>query len=297
MLVSELIERTLAEWLQPSGDSKDQFDTLTTGIDASVLELELTGRAEFVPRDSILQIGSELILVSESAGSMVTLAQRAYGASSADTHSAGDLVFVDPTFTRVEILNGLRSIVAKLNAWGLYERAVDTSNTFTTRNVLNLPAGAREIHSIAVRRSTSDELYATLSQRGTDWIEYKHFTPPKFKINRSVAAEGQAMSVVCIKNFTLPSAEDDDLTDDCGLSVEIQEDLPMAVAGQVLKGREVPRVTLDRIREALSAAGLNPGVTMNIGDAMIRSFRSDAVTAERQRMNEIDEPSFEWQRR
>jgi hypothetical protein len=297
VLASELIDRTLSEWLQPSGDSKDQFDTLQTTIDETEVEIVLDGRAEFVPRDSILQIGTELILVKNSNGSVVEVADRGFGGTTPADHDAGELVWIDPTFSRVEILNGLRAIVAKMNGWGLYARAVDSTNAYTTRGVLNLPAGAREIHSIAVRRSTSEEDYSTLSQRGTDWVEFKHFTPPKFKIRRPVAAEGQEMFVVCIKDFTMPAAETDDLTEDCGLSEQIQEDLPMAVAGQVLKGREVPRVTLDRIREALSAAGLNPGVTMNIGDAMIRSFRSDAVMAERQRMNELDEPSFEWQRR
>lgn len=299
MLVSELIDRTLAEWLYPGGDENPLFDILLSGIDnsPSTLTVPLEGRAENVPRDSVLQIDSELILTKETSGSTVTAAKRAYNGSTIASHSTGAIVQVDPTFTRIEILHALRAIVGKLYAWGLYQRAVDTAMTFTVRNVIEAPAGTKEIHSILVRRSTSDELYVPLKQRGTDWIEHKEFDPIKFWIRRSVAAEGQPMRVVCIKDFTLPATETDNLTSACGLSEQIQEDLPMAVAGQVLKGREIPRVTLDRIREALSAAGLNPGVTMNIGDAMIRSFQKDAVMAERQRLNETDEPSFEWQRR
>lgn len=296
MLVSELIDRTLAEWLHPSGDAKDSFDNLQEAIDADDTEIVLGDRVERVPRDTILQIDSELILASDSSGSVVQVAERGHGGSTPAAHSVGALVWVDPTFSRLEILHAARAIIAKLYAWGLYQRVVDSSMEFTTRSVIAAPTGTKEIHSIAVRRSSSDELYATLSMRGVDWTELKFFEPLKFQIRRPVAAEGQPMHVVCIKDFTLPDAEADDL-DDCGLSEQLQEDLPMAVAGQVLKGREIPRVTMDRIREALSAAGLNPGITLNIGEAMIRSFRNDAVMAERQRMNELDDPSFEWQRR
>lgn len=296
MLVSELIDRTLAEWLHPAGDEQDQFDTLQTAIDADDTEIVLDGRAERVPRDSILQIGSELILTSSSSGSVVQVAERGFGGSTAAAHSVGDIVWIDPTFTRNEILNALRAIVGKLYPWGLYKRTVDSSVTFSVREVLTAPAGTKRIHSILVRQSTSEERYRTLTVRGEDWVEYRQFDPIKYEIQRGVAAEGQTMYVTCLGDFTLPDAEADDL-DTLGLSETLQEDLPMAVAGTVLKGREVPRVTLDRIREALSAAGLNPGVTMNIGAAMIENFKREAVYAERARQDDLDAPGFEWQRR
>lgn len=297
MLVSDLIDQTLADWLHPAGDEQAQFDNLEGGIDASVLELTLEGRAEFVPRDSQLQIGSELILAKDSNGAVVTLAERGFGGSTPAAHSDGDLVWVDPLFTRVEILHALRAIVGKLYPWGLYQRVVDSTLDNTVRTVMTAPAGTKKIHSILVRRSTAEERYASLGMRGVDWVEYRQFDPPKFEIRRGVAAEGQDIHLVLIKDFTLPADEADDLLDDCGIPETLQEDLPMAVAGQVLKGREIPRATMDRIREALAAAGLNPGVTLNIGQAMIREFKQEAVLAERARLNDIDEPGFEWQRR
>lgn len=299
MLVSELIDRTLSEWLYPAGSDQPQFDILETALTADTADvtIDLEGRAEFTPRDSIIEIGSELIRTKESSGSVVTAAERAINGSTLAAHSVGAIVWLDPLFTRVAILNALRAIVAKLYPWGLYRRVVDSTLDFTVKNVLTAPSGTKEIHSILVRRSTSDELYIPLGMKGVDWVEYKQFDPPKFQIRRSVAAEGQDIHLVCVKDFTLPDAEADDLTVDSGLSEQLQEDLPMAVAGQVLKGREIPRVTLERIREALTAAGLNPGVTLSIGDALVSAFRRDAVMAERQRQNQLDDPAFEWQRR
>jgi hypothetical protein len=297
LLVAELIDNTLAEWLHPAGDEQAQFDNLVGAIDADVLALTLEGRAEFVPRDSQLQIGSEVILVKSSSGAALTLAERGFGGSVKVAHNNGDLVWVDPVFTRIEILHALRAIVGKLYPWGLYRRVVDSTLDFTTSGTLTAPAGTKRIHSILVRSSSAEELYVPLGMRGIDWVEYRQFDPIKFQIKRGVAAEGQDIHLVCIQDFVLPTDENQDLLANCGIPETLQEDLPMAVAGQVLKGREVPRVTMDRIREALAAAGLNPGVTLNIGQAMIREFKNEAVLAERNRQNDSDEPVFEWQRR
>lgn len=297
MLVSDLIDQTLAEWLHPAGDEQAQFDNLDGGIDNAVLQLTLEGRAEFVPRDTQIQIDSELILAKSSNGAVVTLAERGFGSSTPATHLDGALVWLDPLFTRVEILHALRAIVGKLYPWGLYRRVVDSTLNNTIREVMTAPAGTKKIHSILVRRSTAEERYVPLGMRGVDWVEYRQFDPPKFEIRRGVAAEGQDLHLVLIKDFTLPVLETDNLTTTCGLPESLQEDLPMAVAGQVLKGREIPRATMDRIREALAAAGLNPGVTLNIGQSMIREFKQEAVLAERARLNDIDEPGFEWQGR
>lgn len=295
MLVSELIDRTLAEWLYPGSDEQPQFDVLDTSIDSSTLDVVLEGRTEYVPRDSILEIGSELMLVKDSNGANVTLAKRAFNGSTPAAHSAGALVWVDPTFTRREVLNGLRSLIGKLYPWGIYDRFIDTTQTYTTRGVIDTATGTKEIHSILVRQPTTQERWVPLTFRGIDWVEYKQFDPPKILLRRG-GAEGQAMRMVCIRDFTLPTAETDDL-DTIGVPEALQEDLPMAVAGKVLSGREVPRATLDHIRELLAAQGVQPGSILNVGESLVSIFRRDAVAAERRRLAELDDPAFEWQRR
>lgn len=297
MLVSELIDLTLNQWLYPGGDEQPQFDTLLTSIDENDTTIVLTGRAEFVPRDSLLEIGGEQILVSETSGATVTVAQRGFAGTTPAAHAAGDIAWIDPSFTRKELLNALRALIAKFITWGVYDRYVDTSNAYDNRSVLTAPAGTQRIHSITVRKATSTyELYNVWTTRGSDWIEYPAFDPLKFLIKRS-SSIGQSMSVVCVRDFTLPSAESDDLTTDIRIPAGLQEDLPMALAGQVLKGRQVPQALVDRIREVLAQNGQNPGIVGSIGDALLNSFKRDAIVAERRRLDSIDEPGFEWQAR
>lgn len=297
MLASEMITRTLAEWLYPGGDESPQFDFLVDAIDddPATVDLELEGRVEFVPKDSVIQIGSELILVKSTSGSAVTAASRAWATSTIAEHAAGALVEIDPDFTRIEILHALRALVAKLQAWGLYKRTVDSSLVSTFDEVIELPTGTREVHSILIRKNQTDEDWYPLRHKGVDWVEFKEFDPIKIKLRRGIA--DQPMRVVCKGVFTMPDDEAFNLTTEGGLSEELQEDMPMAVAGMVLKGREVPRAYVDRIREILAAEGLPPGAIIDVGETLLGMFRRDAVMAERRRLDELDEPTFEWQRR
>lgn len=295
MLTSEMIDRTLAEWLYPGGDESPQFDTLSAAIDDAVLEIPLTGRVEEVPRDSLLEIGSELIRTSSVSGTAVTAVERGANTSVAAAHAEGDLVWVDPIFTRVEILHAVRALVSKFQAWGLYRRAVDSSLTAQFDRVLTMPAGTREVHSILCRQPTTEENWYALKRKGIDWIEYKEFDP--IKIELRAGYKDEELRVVCKQVFTLPDDEAFDLDVDGGVSEQLQEDMPMAVAGMVLKGREVPRAYVDRIREILASEGLQSGAIMNVGDTLLNMFRRDAVAAERRRLDELDEPTFEYQRR
>jgi hypothetical protein len=292
LLVSELITRTLAEWLYPGGDEIPQYDFITTAIDADDLEIVLEGRVENVPKDSILQIGDELVLVKSVTGSAVTVAPegRGYRDSTAASHDVGALVEVDPTFSRLEIYHALREIMGRLGAWGLYKRTVDASLVCDLTEVIDAPAGTLEILSILVRDLGAKENYLPLTRKGKDWIEFKEFDPIKFLMRRGY--QDQPMRVVCRQTIGLPTSMSFDLDDE--LSETFQEGLPMAVAGQVLKGREVPRAYADRIREVLAQEGLPPGAIIDVGEALLSLFKRDAVMAERRRLDELDEPTFEW---
>lgn len=296
MLVSEVIDATYLEWLYPSGVEQPLYDVLAEDLASndSDLTVALEGRAESVPRDSVLEIGSELLLAKEVSGTAVTLQERAFLSTTLAAHTAGAQVIIDPTYPRVSVFNALRSVVGLLFPWGLYSRGIDTSQTFTTAGVLSLPADAKKILSILVRKNTADETYDRLVRRGVDWIEYREFDPPKYHLRRG-GNYGQPMRIVYMKDFTLPTAEADDL-DDLGVPETLQPDLSMAVAGHLLRGKELPRVQVEEIRTLLASQGVQVGQAMNIGQALIQAFQRTYVAAERRRQSELDEPTFEFVR-
>lgn len=284
----------MLEWLYPSGAEQPMFDFLEGTINSSVLALVTEGRAEKIPRDSLLEIDSEIILVRGGTAPNVDLAERGHLGSVSAAHTDAAIIRIDPTFTRHAALGAVRAIMGRFFAWGLYVRATSTANTYTSRTTINLPTGAKDVLSVIVRDSTANETYSRLHTKGKDYVVYKEFTPPKIHL-RSGGAEGRDMTIVYKKEFVLPSLETEDLTT-LGVSDTLQEGLSMAVAGHILRGREVPRVILDRISQQLEAQNIPVSAALNIGEALLGTFRRDFVMAERRRQAELDEPSFEWVR-
>lgn len=293
MLVSEVIDRTINEFLYPAGVDRPSFDTLASGIDASTVTVPLSGRVDNIPEDTILQIGSELILTEEVVGTTVTAKARGYLETGGATHASGDIVEVDPTYYRTAILNALKGVVGMLRPWGLPRIVTDTSQTFTTLEVITLPAGTRKVRRIDVRDPGSYETYTTLKTQGIDWIFYPYQSPPKIHIRRR-GPEDQAMTIVYETDFTLPTDESDDVTTDCGVPDTLAPHLPMGVAGAVLAGKESSRVHIEAIRRLLASQGVQVGASMNLSQTLTGLFRTNYVLSERKRLDELEETGVEW---
>ncbi len=292
MLISELIDKTFMEWLYPAGDDQPAYDFLLAEINATVLALTLEGRTNRVARSSILEIDSEVILTKDVSGPAVTIADRGFLNTTPGSHNIGALVKIDPTFTRKACLDAARAIIANLYPWGVYQRAIDTAQTYQTTGVFALPTGGREVLSILVRRSTDGEQWDRLKHPGEDWVMYTEFDPGKYQM-RARGITGAQMLVVYMKDWAIPSVETDELNT-LGLPTALQEGLSMGVAGWVLRGREIPRVLADRIRELLSTQGVQVGASLNIGNALLDLFKREFVTTERRRLSELDPPGFEY---
>ena len=216
MLVSEVIDRTYLEWLVPSGIDRPAFDFLATPLTASgPASFNVTGRVPHIPPDSVIEIGSELILLADADVLTLTPAERGYYNTLATDHATGDMVRIDAKYPRATLFNMLKSVIAMLRPWGLYWRDVDIATTFSSREVRTLPAGGERILSVLVRDAGNLESYTKLTREGKDWILYREFDPSKFLMRRG-GGEDAEMRVVYTKDFIEPTDEAVDL-DTCGV--------------------------------------------------------------------------------
>lgn len=295
MLVSDVIDRTYSEWLNPAGINRPAFDVLAgTGLAAGATSVTLEGRITSVPRDTIIEIDSELILLKDNvAPPTYTIARRGYLETADVAHSVGALVYIDPKFPRINLFNALVSIVGGLYPKGLYVRTADSTITWDTSKVANLPAGTEDVLSVVVRRPGTEENYTDPLMEGRDYRVLWSFTPPKLRMIYG-GFNNQTVNLIVKKDFTLPTAEADDLTT-LGVPVTLQPYLPMAVAGYLLQGREIPRVQIEDVRRALSAAGIQVGSAINVGQALLQNFER-YVGDERRRMFEKDPTRFSVRR-
>lgn len=298
MLVSEVVDRTYSEWLEPAGIDRPALDFLTSTFTTTTPAIDGTftveGAVQNIPPSSVLEIDSELILTKTFVSTTGTVAERGFRDSAPAVHAIGAQVRVDPKYPRLTLLHHLQSLIGMLRPWGLYRRGTDTTQDFTTSGVLPLPAGAQRILSILVRSSGSTEVYKRLKREGIDWELYREFDPPKYRMLRG-GGVGNDMVVTYMADFIPPSTESDDLTT-LGVSITLQPYLPLAVAGMALQSREIPRVQVEEIRRMLATNGIQVGTALNVGQSMLRAFHMDYVFAERRRQTEQDPPSLVWAR-
>jgi len=251
----------------------------------------LSGRVTNVSSDAIIEIGSEMILVDSVSGSTITTKERGFLETNPAAHSAADRVLINPLYPRKTVFDKLCEVIGDLYGNGIYVRKVDDTQTYTSTNILTLPAGAKRLLRILVKDPNLNR-WSRL-RRGWDVYDLPEFTPPAYQIVMG-GGIGNTLKVVYATDFTPPTAETDDLGTVCGISDTLQPHLPMAMAGYLLQGKELPRVQMMEVRRLLATQGVQVGQALNVGQALITSFVQRFVQGERIRIEEQDPPDFEW---
>ena len=302
MLVSTLIERTYNEFLYPSGINRPTYDKLALAMDGSQTTLTVTGRVQNIPRDTVLEIDSELMLVDSVTGTTVTLHPtagigRGYLETAATTHLQFAPIYIDPTFSRQALFNTLLSMIGTLYPQGVYCRKLDSSVLYDARGPFTLPATGLQTIAITVAESKSSPIRYNQLRKGIDYLEFDEFSPPKIQLLRGGIFGGE-MHVVYKTDFTLPTSEAEDLSALANpVPLRIQNYLPMAVAGYLLQGRELSRTHIEQIVRALNAQGIQVGSAMNVANQMLNIFYARYVQPEADRLREQDSQGIEFVRR
>ena len=106
-----LVDRTFREYLEPM-DSLESYTYLTTGIgptettilyDGDLLSIE---EEDALDAGTVIEIGTELMYSKglNAAGNTITVSRGARG-TTAQTHSANDLIKLSPAFPRINVFN------------------------------------------------------------------------------------------------------------------------------------------------------------------------------------------------
>lgn len=303
MLVSEVIERTYSEFLYPSGVNRPTYDKLAAAINDTVTTFSVTGRVQNIPRDTVLEIDSELMLVDSVVGTTVNLHPtgglgRGYLQTAAASHAQFAPVYVDPTYPRKTIFDTIVTIIGTLYPQGVYARVVSAAIPFTTSDLIDLPAGAKKALAVSTELDLGGgNIYANQLRKGLDWLEFMEYDPPKLQILRGGTEQG-VMRIVYKSDFTEPTAESDQLDSLAApIPARIQRYLPMAVAGYLLQGRDIGRIQTDVIVRQLATQGVQVGSSINLGNQMLNIFYARYVAPEADRLREQDNQGIEFVRR
>jgi hypothetical protein len=300
VLVSEVIERAYNEFLYPGDVNRPTFDKLANVLDASSTTFSVTGRVQNIPRDTVLEIDSELMIVDSVSGTSVTLHPtigRGYLETAAVGHDQFAPIYIDPTYSRKVMLNALISVIGNVYAHGAYSRKTTSALLFTTQGTVDLPTGAKKVLKVLAALGTSAPLYYNQLRKGIDYLEFEEFEPPKLQLIRG-GTEGGFMQIVYKAEYTLPTQETDNLSSLANpVPDTLQGYLPMAIAGYLLQGRDLSRVQIEEIKRALGSTGIQPGVSIQLANQLLNIFYARYVQPEADRLRERDFGGIEFVRR
>lgn len=299
MLGREVIERTFDTVLQAGGANRPMFDVVDANFASGATTFVARGRKDPPPTHSILEIDYELFLIDTIVPNSpsgvkwtATPAIRGYQETDAAAHSAGALIYYAPRWTRISVLNALKGVIGNLYGWGLYRRQVTTSLYADTGTVQNLPAGAFDVVSVREEMYPApNQIWSQPLRKGRDFEVYTDVEdgdPAQIQFN--LGNENSPTRIVYKTDFGAVVDQDTDLTVDCGVPETLQPHLPLAIAGELLAGKEVPRMQTEAIRKVLEAAGgeMPIGSSIQVGRALLDTFRFVHVAAERERLVKKD---------
>ena len=302
LTVSDVIEQTRSQFLQPGGANLESWDRQVGALLAAADTMTVEGIAEYIPPSAVVEWDDntmEAALVGEPATTTVPLALRGYLDTDPADHVAGTRVIVDPVYLKKVLYDGLRSVIALCNGAGLYAIRPTTGLTYQTSTLVTLPEGTTGIAGdvYVVNGST----YNVLSP--SQFRVLNGFSPPKVQFLGG-GIIGAALTLNVKRDYLQPTEVtlgvgetvlDVDL-DDCYIPQSLQMHLAMGVAAHVLAGRDIPSVDSEHIRRTQANQGIPPGTRVNLGRTLWTQFMSNGVYAERARLVNLSPTSLQFER-
>ena len=109
-----VIDRTLRQLLSGTVESRNK---LASSINSSATSVTVTYPLEGLRAAQICEIGSELMYIwSVDSGTKTLIVERGFNGTTAASHTAGDVIIVNPRFPRAQMLEAINDEMADLSS-------------------------------------------------------------------------------------------------------------------------------------------------------------------------------------
>ena len=281
--IGNLVDRTYREYLEPMDDIVS-YTTLSTGINTTDTSVVFNGDLLSVEEEdaldagAIIEIGQELMICTDlnAVTNTITVTRAARG-TTADSHTAGDLIKIAPPFPRKNVFDAVCDQIKNL-----YPTLFATETKSVTSKVGYIPlSGANDNYLIAPLKAISQQtdFAANSDESGVIYrgvavelidlpnpftytdadgvsqtITYSNNGPNKVNaVQVYNVSSGHTVFVTFKKKFVEPTAESDTLAT-VGLENEYEPIIMAGVAAQMMAGRDIPTATSDYITDQLSVS-------------------------------------------
>lgn len=246
---AQMVERTRRHLY--SGETRDERDTLATGIDADDVGLAVASGRSGLQRGVILGIDLEEMYVNDVSSGINATVVRGDGGSTAAAHSAGAVVWISPKFSTWSIFQAINEELVALRGEGLYRtRTVDlTYAPGTDAYDLTSVTDIDDILDVEYNADDGSGRWSTLPR--SEWMLRRDLPTSSFASGLALTVNGwvspgQTLRVAYRSGFTALSALANDVEAVSFLPASMHDIVPLGAAIRLLAGAEVPRNFLDQ---------------------------------------------------
>lgn len=264
----------------------EEKNKLATALNTSETSVVLTYDLKGCRAGTVFQIDSELFYVWEAnTGTKTLTVQRAYGGSTAASHSAAAIVTSMPRFPRHMMLDALNADLDDLSSPsnGLY-RVVSQDITYNgSARQINITSATNVISLLEVKlRYLATDFPILRGVRLQRELPTADFASG-FAIVFDVLVRAGTLRVTTSRRFTRVTSESDDLQTVAFLPQSCEDIVEMGVLLRMMNGREIKRNFIesqgDTRRSEEVPAGAVAASTVNV-----QRLRRDRILAEAARL-------------
>lgn len=303
--IGHLIDRVFREYLEPNDDVssftvlKDAMTNSTTDTIVDYDATYLTSEEEdALGTGAFIEVGEELMLVASlnTSSQQITVVRAARGTTIA-THATGDILKINPPFTRKVVFDAIADQVENLYptlfavetitataSTGYVLLGTHGSNSDTFNYLVNPIKAISQYTDFATNSDSTGSMFAPVSVQliqlpnpfvytddsGTE--RTKTYTDGPSVVNAlqfySIAS-GNSAYVTFKKKFIAPTNETTTLAS-IGLESEYEPIVMAGVAAQMMAGRDIPMATQNYITESLQAAVYPVGSSTSIRNSLLQ---------------------------
>jgi hypothetical protein len=303
--IGHLIDRVFREYLEPN-DDVSSFTVLKDGMTDSstdtIIDYDntyLTSEEEdALGTGAYIEVGEELMLVASlnTSSQQITVVRAARGTTIA-AHTTGDLLKINPPFTRKVVFDAISDQVENLYptlfavetitataSTGYVILGTHGSDADTYNYLVNPIKAISQYTDFASNSDSTGSMFAPVSVQliqlpnpfvytddsGTE--RTKTYTDGPSVVNAlqfySIAS-GNSAYVTFKKKFIAPANEATTLAS-IGLESEYEPIVMAGVAAQIMSGRDIPMATQNYITESLQAAVYPVGSSTSIRNSLLQ---------------------------
>ncbi len=303
--IGHLIDRVFREYLEPN-DDVSSFTVLKDGMTDSstdtIIDYDntyLTSEEEdALGTGAYIEVGEELMLVASlnTSSQQITVVRAARG-TTISAHTTGDLLKINPPFTRKVVFDAISDQVENLYptlfavetitataSTGYVILGTHGSDADTYNYLVNPIKAISQYTDFASNSDSTGSMFAPVSVQliqlpnpfvytddsGTE--RTKTYTDGPSVVNAlqfySIAS-GNSAYVTFKKKFIAPANEATTLAS-IGLESEYEPIVMAGVAAQIMSGRDIPMATQNYITESLQAAVYPVGSSTSIRNSLLQ---------------------------